>query len=59
MLEESQAKANHDAGKLQRELSSTPGDPSFDFYQSLLSRIRASYPLTNATTCPPRSPKPM
>ena len=57
--EESQAKANHDAGKLQRELSRTPGDPSFDFYQSLLSRIRASYPLTNATTCPPRSPKPM
>jgi hypothetical protein len=57
--EESQARANRDAGELQKRLSRTPGDPSFDFYQSLLSRIRAAYPLANAATCPPRSPKPM
>lgn len=57
--EESQQRALQDAARLQRELSRTPGDPCFDFYQSLLQRIRAAHPLTNATTCPPRSPKPM
>ena len=57
--EESQQRALQEAGRLQQELSRTPGDPGFDFYQSLLQRIRAAHPLTNATTCPPRSPKPM
>ena len=59
MREEFQTKANAAAGKLQGELFRTPGDPGFDFYQDLLKRIQASYPLANAATCPPRSPKPM
>ncbi len=47
------------AAEFDDKLSRTPGDPSFDFYQDLLNRIRASTPLTNATTCPPRTEKPM
>src|SRR5690606_36678873 len=57
--EEHQLRALQEAGRLQRELPRTTGDPCFDFYQSLLSRIRAAHPLSNATSCPPRSPKPM
>jgi hypothetical protein len=57
--EESQARAIATARELDRKLPRTPGDPCFDFYQDLLGRIRAACPLTNATTCPPRSPKPM
>lgn len=57
--EDYQAKADNDAADLRARLSRTPGDPAFDFYQSLLARIRAYVPLTNAATCPPRSPKPM
>lgn len=57
--EESQARAIALARDLDRVLSRTPGNAGFDFYQDLLARIRAACPLTNATTCPPRSPKPM
>jgi hypothetical protein len=57
--EESQARAIATARELDRQLPRTPGDPCFDFYQDLLARIRAACPLTNAATCPPRSPKPM
>ncbi|MEY3774831.1 MAG: hypothetical protein RLZZ129_1611 [Verrucomicrobiota bacterium] len=57
--EEYLARANQTARDLDRQLPRTPGDPCFDFYQDLLARIRASYPLANAATCPPRSPKPM
>lgn len=57
--EESLARANQTARDLDRQLPRTPGDPCFDFYQDLLARIRASYPLANAASCPPRSPKPM
>ncbi len=45
--------------EISQRLSRTPGDPRFDFYQNLLERIRRVKPLTNAQTCPPRSPKPM
>lgn len=41
------------------QLSRDPANPAFSFYCDLLSRIRKSCPLTNADTCPPRSPKPM
>ncbi|MCW5550147.1 MAG: hypothetical protein KIT44_14375 [Opitutaceae bacterium] len=57
--EESQARANQTANELDHRLPRTPGDPCFDFYQDLLARIRATYPLANAASCPPRSPKPM
>ncbi|MCF7687132.1 MAG: hypothetical protein K9M98_13410 [Cephaloticoccus sp.] len=57
--EEYQANAIKSADELRQKLSRTPGDPCFDFYQDLLARIRATTPLTNAQTCPPRSPKPM
>jgi len=57
--EEYQSNANKTVAELVRVLPRTAGDPGFDFYQSLLARIRAVYPLTNAATCPPRSPKPM
>jgi len=57
--EESQHKADTDASGLQQKLTRVAGDPAFDFYQDLLTRIRACYPLSNANTCPPRSPKPM
>lgn len=57
--EDYQAAANMNVAELQRTLPRTAGNPSFDFYQSLLGRIRAVSPLTNAATCPPRSPKPM
>ena len=59
LREEYQANANKNVAELQRVLPRTAGDPGFDFYQMLLARIRAAYPLANATTCPPRSPKPM
>ncbi|MBP6506589.1 MAG: hypothetical protein KA257_03405 [Opitutaceae bacterium] len=59
MREECLTRANGTASALGQKLSRTPGDPTFDFYQDLLARIRASYPLANADTCPPRSPKPM
>jgi hypothetical protein len=57
--EESQARAIATAKELDCVLPRTPGNPCFDFYQDLLGRIRAACPLTNAATCPPRSPKPM
>ncbi|MFI5358282.1 MAG: hypothetical protein ACHQ4G_13195, partial [Opitutales bacterium] len=57
--EDYQAKANESAAKLQQDLVRTPGDPTYDFYQDLLARIHRTCPLTNAATCPPRSPKPM
>lgn len=57
--EEYQTNAIKLAKDLQRTLPRTPGHPAFDFYQSLLARIRAASPLSNAATCPPRSPKPM
>lgn len=57
--DESQARAIATAKELDRVLPRTPGNACFDFYQDLLARIRAACPLTNATTCPPRSPKPM
>lgn len=34
-------------------------DSTYQFYQHLLAVMRAKHPLTNAETCPPRSPKPM
>ena len=40
-------------------LDRSPDNPAFAFYQDLLARIRAAYPLANATACPPRSAKPM
>jgi hypothetical protein len=57
--EEYQANAIKLAGELDRKLPRTKGDPTFDFYQDLLGRIRVACPLANAATCPPRSPKPM
>ena len=57
--EESQARAIVTARDLDQKLSRAPGNPCYDFYQDLLARIRAACPLSNATTGPPRSPKPM
>jgi hypothetical protein len=34
-------------------------DPNYAFYQRLLAIMRAKHPLTNADSCPPRSPLPM
>lgn len=42
-----------------RLLPRHPGFAPWDHYQNLLQRIRACTPLTNAETCPERSPKPM
>ena len=36
-----------------------PTDPDYLTYQKLLARMRAVAPLSNAETCPPRSPLPM
>ena len=57
--EEYQNQGNARAAEMAKKLSRTPGDPAFDFYSSLLERIRRVKPLANAATCPPRSPKPM
>jgi len=57
--EEYQARANERAAECARQLPRTPGDPTYDLYQSLLARFRGVIPLANATTCPPRSPRPM
>lgn len=57
--EDYQNQHNARSDELSKVLSRTPGDPCFDFYNSLLERIRRVKPLTNALTCPPRSPKPM
>ena len=43
------------AARLPRDLS----DPNYAFYQHLLAILRKQHPLSNATTCSPRSPKPM
>lgn len=59
LREEYQSKADQGAAALQSSLPRTPGSPAYDFYQSLLTRIRAFHPLSNAATCPPRSGKPM
>jgi hypothetical protein len=37
----------------------TAGDPNRALYERLIARMRARHPLTNAATCPPRSPLPM
>lgn len=58
-LRECETESARLAAEFDDKLSRTPGDPAFDFYQDLLNRIRASTPLTNADTCPPRSQKPM
>jgi hypothetical protein len=42
-----------------RLLPRKAGFAPWDHYQNLLQRIRACTPLTNAATCPNRSPKPM
>jgi hypothetical protein len=34
-------------------------DPNRALYERLIARMRARHPLTNAATCPPRSPLPM
>jgi hypothetical protein len=58
--EEYQTNAIKLAKDLQRTLPRTPGDPAFDFYQSPARAASARpAPLSNAATCPPRSPKPM
>lgn len=57
--EEYQNKNNTLVAEFAPKLPRTPGNPNYDFYQSLLARIRRAKPLTNAETCGPRSPKPM
>ncbi|MBS0631048.1 MAG: hypothetical protein JSS11_03985 [Verrucomicrobia bacterium] len=59
LREEYQNNNNKRAAEFSQKLSRTPGDPAYDFYQSLLERIRRVKPLANAATCGPRSPKPM
>ncbi len=56
---EYQKKHDDVSAELARKLIRQPGHAPFDFYQDLLGRIRRAKPLTNATTCGPRSPKPM
>jgi len=57
--EEYQARANARAAECMQTLPRSPGDPTYDLYQSLLARFRSVIPLANAATCPPRSPRPM
>lgn len=40
-------------------LDRSPDNEAYAFYQDLLARIRRSYPLANAESCPVRSAKPM
>lgn len=56
-----EAQARHDAhgAKVAPDLPRTPGNPQFDFYNSLIERIRRTKPLANAANCPPRTRKPM
>ncbi len=42
-----------------RQSSARPTTPIYRQYQELLARLRRQRPLTNAHTCPRRSPKPM
>lgn len=58
-LRECEAESASLAAEFDENLSRTPGDPAFDFYQDLLTRLRDSTPLTNASSCPPRTQKPM
>ncbi len=58
-LRECEAESARLAAEFDDTLSRNPGDPAFDFYQDLLNRIRAATPLTNASSCPPRTQKPM
>lgn len=41
------------------EQAQKPQDADYRFVRQLIERIRQVKPLTNATTCPPRSPLPM
>lgn len=41
-----------------QDLPRTLDNPSYAFYQHLLGKMREKLPLTNALTCPPRSPRP-
>lgn len=45
--------------RIDRELNRSPSNPAFALYLDLLERMRRRQPLSNATTCPPRSPLPM
>ena len=47
------------SAEIAKKLPRIPGEPRYDFYLDLLARIRRVKPLSNAATCPPRSPKPM
>ncbi len=42
-----------------KQLPRDPRDPGYALYQRLLAIMREKQPLSNAQTCPPRSPKPM
>ena len=57
--EREEKQQGQNAGLAAAQLDRSDANPAYRFYQDLLGRIRASYPLTNAETCPVRSPKPM
>jgi hypothetical protein len=61
-------RAVEDRARIQREhderiatiqLEHDTSDPSYAHYQHLLQVMREKQPLSNAQTCPPRSPLPM
>ncbi len=45
--------------QIDAELPRDMSDPNYAFYQRLLAIMRKKHPLTNADSCPPRSPLPM
>ncbi len=47
------------AAVAKQQLDRSASNPAYAFYQDLLTRIRAAYPLANADNCPVRSAKPM
>jgi len=57
MRSESERGENESIAQLQLDRSAA--NPGYVFYQELLTRIRAAYPLANAAQCKVRSAKPM
>jgi hypothetical protein len=53
--QEAHLRAMAEAAQLPRD----EADPGYALYQRLLGIMRAKHPLSNADTCPPRSPLPM
>jgi hypothetical protein len=57
--ERARIQREHDERVASTEVNRDASDANYAHYQKLLKVMRAKQPLSNAETCPPRSPLPM